>query len=150
MFTGRTCKAAEMLTLRKTPTYKTLTSQIFMSAKLCYQQKSPPHTHTDCVKHFPVYSFELGSFQMRGGGAILWLFPYLKVQSREIQGFTLFQVLHVPTLVSADTITKRKKRGKTVVQKFYECDKPTQRVGEVCMRLQLHYRKQQLETMMST
>lgn len=68
MFTGRTCKAAEMLTLRKTPTYKTLTSQIFMSAKLCYQQKSPPHTHTDCVKHFPVYSFELGSFQMRGGG----------------------------------------------------------------------------------
>lgn len=68
MFTGRTCKAAEMLTLRKTPTYKTLTSQIFMSAKLCYQQKSPPHTHTDCVKHFPVYSFELGSFQMRGRG----------------------------------------------------------------------------------
>lgn len=141
MFTGRTCKAAEMITLRKTPTYKTLTSQIFMSAKLCYQQKSPPHTHTQTViSTFLFIALSLVLFRCGGGGggAILWLFPYLKVQSREIQGFTLFQVLHVPTLVSADTITKRKKRGKTVVQKFYECDKPTQRVGEVCMRLQLH------------
>lgn len=28
------------------------------------------HTHTDCDKHFPVYSFELGSFQMRGRGGL--------------------------------------------------------------------------------
>lgn len=98
-----------------------------------------PTTHTQTVlSTFLFIALSLALFRYRGGGAILCLFPYLKVQSREIQGFTLFQALHVPTLVSADTITKRKKRGKTVVQKFYECDKPTQRVGEVCMRLQLH------------
>lgn len=54
-----------------------------MSAKLCYQQKSPPHTHTDCVKHFPVYSFELGSFQMRGGGLFCGSFHTWKCKAEK-------------------------------------------------------------------
>lgn len=45
---------------------------------------------------------------------------------------------------------KEGETGQNVVQKFYECDKPTQKVGEVCMRLQLHWRKQRSETMMGT
>lgn len=71
MFTGRTCEAAEMLTLQKTPTYKTLTSQIFMSAKLCYQQKSP-NTHTQTVlSTFLFIALSLVLFRCGGVGVYL-------------------------------------------------------------------------------